>query len=280
MPQLRLALLTTIAMLAFAANSLLCREALAAGHIDASTFTLVRLVSGAAVLTLLMLIKFRGFTLNGNWLAAAALFGYAAAFSFAYVSLSAGTGALLLFGAVQATMIGFGLWTGEQLGRYQVLGASAAIAGLIWLMLPSVEAPPLLSAIIMFAAGICWGVYSLLGRRTIEPTLATAGNFIRALPFAIILFWLTGNTEHTTNLGLAYAIASGALASGLGYALWYAALPALPASSAATIQLSVPILAALGGVLLLDEQLTLRFGLASIAVLGGVALFILSKRRI
>lgn len=279
MSRMRLALLTTMAMLAFAANSLLCREALAAGHIDASSFTLVRLVSGAAVLGFLLLVKFRGVTLGGSWLAAAALFGYAAAFSFAYISLSAGTGALLLFGAVQATMIGYGLWMGELLSPQKMMGAGVAFAGLVWLMLPGIEAPPLLGALTMFAAGVCWGVYSLLGRRSTEATIATAGNFIRAIPFAIILFWLMGDANQVTHLGLAYAVASGAAASGLGYALWYAVLPALPASSAATIQLSVPIIAAFGGVLLLDEQLTLRFVLAAIAVLGGIAVFILSRRR-
>jgi len=279
MSRLRLAFLTLITMLAFAANSLLCREALAAGHIDASSFTLVRIVSGALVLSMLLLIQFRRYTLGGSWLAAAALFGYAAAFSFAYVSLSAGTGALLLFGAVQTTMIGYGLWRGERLSHLQISGAIAASTGLIWLMLPGVEAPPVLGALIMITAGVCWGVYSLLGRNAREPSVATAGNFLRATPFAVILFLLMRDSQPVTNLGLAYAAASGALASGLGYALWYAVLPALPASRAATIQLSVPILAALGGVLFLGETITLRFSLASIAVLGGIALFIMSKPR-
>ncbi|POP52084.1 DMT family transporter [Zhongshania marina] len=279
MSHLRLALLTTTAILAFAANSLLCREALAGGHIDAATFTLVRLIAGAVMLALLLLGKFRRFTMGGSWIAASSLFGYAAAFSFAYISLSAGTGALILFGAVQSTMISYGLWTGERLSSQKVFGASLAFAGLVWLMLPGIEAPPLFAALTMFAAGVFWGLYSLLGKQAIEPTIATAGNFIRAIPFAIILFWLMADAEHTSLLGLVYAVASGALASGLGYALWYAVLPALPATNAATIQLSVPVLAALGGVLFLDEQLTLRFILASILVLGGITLFIKSRHQ-
>jgi len=279
MSRLRLAFLTAMAMLAFAANSLLCREALAKGHIDASSFTLVRVGSGALVLGVLLLIKLRRYSLGGSWLAAAALFGYAAGFSFAYVSLSAGTGALILFGAVQVTMIGFGLWRGERLSGLQIFGGIAASGGLVWLMLPGIKAPPLLGALIMFGAGICWGVYSLLGRRAQEPTIATAGNFMRAVPFAVILFLLTENAAPVTGLGVAYAVASGALASGLGYALWYAVLPTLPATRAATLQLSVPILAACGGMVFLDEVITLRFGFAAMAVLGGIALFIASKQQ-
>ncbi|MDF1764254.1 MAG: DMT family transporter [Oleibacter sp.] len=278
-------LLTTLAMLAFAANSILCREALASGHIGASAFTLLRIVSGAVVLSLLLFInnrcdKQRGqWKLDGSWISAAALFAYAAGFSFAYLKLSTGTGALLLFGAVQITMIAFALWKGERLTLLQLAGATLAAAGLVWLMLPSVESPPLLAALIMVGAGIAWGVYSLLGRGAKNPTEVTAGNFIRAVPFAFILFFMLGQQEHTSAMGVMYAIASGALASGLGYALWYAVLPLLTASTAATVQLSVPIIAALGGVVLLDEAMTLRFILASLAVLGGIALFVLNKRK-
>lgn len=280
MPPLRLLLLSTITMLAFAANSILCRVALAEDHIGAASFTLIRIASGAVFLALLLLIRTRSYRLGGSWLSGAALFGYAAAFSFAYISLSAATGALLLFAAVQATMITYGLWSGERLSARQFIGIAVAFAGLVWLMLPGIEAPPLLGAVIMIGSGVCWGVYSLLGRQVSEPTIATAGNFIRAIPFALLLFLLLGNGENTSSLGLVYAVASGALASGLGYALWYLVLPQLPATSAATIQLSVPIIAALGGVLLLDEAVTLRFALASLAVLGGICLFILSKRRV
>lgn len=278
MSRIQLVLLTTMVMVAFAANSLLCREALAAGHIGASSFTFVRITSGAVMLSLLLLIKFRSYQLGGSWWSAAALFIYAAAFSFSYISLSAGTGALLLFGAVQTTMIVYGLWAGERLTVYQIIGAVAAGGGIVWLMLPGIEAPPLLGAILMLLAGISWGAYSLLGRGAAEPTAATAGNFIRAIPFAIILLVVLGDAQ-VTGVGVAYAVASGALASGMGYALWYSVLPALAATTAATIQLSVPVIAALGGVLFLGEAVTLRFGLASIAVLGGVLLFVASKQK-
>ena len=278
MSRIQLVLLTVMVMVAFAANSLLCREALSVGHIDAASFTFVRIISGAAILSLLLLVKFRRYQLGGSWGSAAALFVYAAAFSFSYISLSAGTGALLLFGAVQTTMIVYGLWLGERLTIYQVVGAVAASGGIVWLMLPGIEAPPLLGATLMLLSGISWGVYSLLGRGTANPTAATAGNFMRAVPFAAILLVVLGNTQMTW-VGVAYAFASGAIASGMGYALWYVVLPALAATTAATIQLSVPVIAAFGGVLLLGEAVTLRFGLASIAVLGGVLLFVASKQK-
>lgn len=278
MSRIQLVLLTAMVMVAFAANSLLCREALSAGHIGAASFTFVRIISGAAILSLLLLVKFRSYQLGGSWWSAAALFVYAAAFSFSYLSLSAGTGALLLFGAVQTTMIVYGLWLGERLTIYQIVGAVAASGGIVWLMLPGIEAPPLLGAILMLLSGVSWGVYSLLGRGTANPTAATAGNFMRAVPFAAILLVVLGNTQ-MTGVGVAYAFTSGAIASGMGYALWYAVLPALAATTAATIQLSVPVIAAFGGVLLLGEAVTLRFGLASIAVLGGVLLFVVSKQK-
>lgn len=266
-------------MCAFAANSLLCREALAAGHMGAASFTLIRVISGALVLGLIFRIRFPQHPFGGSWLSAAALFAYAGAFSYAYVSLSAGTGALLLFGAVQMTMVIFGLWRGERLGSLQVVGMLVAAAGLVWLLLPGVASPPWFGALLMLGAGFAWGLYSLLGRGVHEPTFATAGNFVRAVPFALMLYFLAGGDEQVNGSGVAYAVASGALASGMGYALWYRVLPALPASTAATAQLSVPVLAALGGTLLLGEALTLRFAVASIAVLGGIGMFVLSSRR-
>ena len=280
MSPLRLLLLTTLAMLAFAANSLLCREALASGHIGPASFTLVRVVSGAVVLALLVFGRSGRFRPGGSWLSAAALFGYAAAFSLAYVSLNAATGALLLFAAVQATMIVYGLWSGELLRLRQVVGVLLAAGGLVWLMLPGVSSPPLIGALLMAGAGVCWGVYSLLGRGARAPLVETTGNFLRAVPFALLLFLLIGRSEAVSVHGLVYAMASGAVASGLGYALWYAALPALSATTAATVQLSVPVIAALGGVLLLGESISLRLGLASIAVLGGIALFIARRRAV
>lgn len=277
---LRVVLLTALAMLAFAANSLLCREALATGDIGAAMFTLVRIVSGAVVLGLILLVRFGARRVGGNWGAAVALFGYAAGFSYAYLSLGAATGALLLFGAVQLSMIAYGLWIGERFTLRQAIGIVAAAAGLTWFLLPGVESPPLLGAVLMLAAGLSWGVYSLLGRGAGDPTVATAGNFIRAVPMALVLAVLLGGAEPVSASGIGYAVASGALASGLGYAIWYAALPSLRATTAATVQLSVPILAALGGVVFLGEALTLRFGLAALAVLGGIGLFVLGRAKV
>lgn len=275
---LRLVILTSVTMLAFAANSLFCREALASGSIGAASFTLIRIASGALVLGLIASRQIRASGLGGNWLSAAALFGYAVAFSFAYNSLSAGTGALLLFGAVQITMILYGLWAGERINRKQVLGAMLAGGGLVWLVLPGVSAPPLVGALLMFAAGVSWGIYSLLGRGTKRPTLATAGNFIRAVPMALLPLVLLTHSQNISITGIGYAVASGALASGLGYALWYSVLPSLSALTAATVQLSVPIIAAFGGFIWLGEAMTTRLLLASIAVLGGIALFVMSKQ--
>ncbi|QYJ90774.1 DMT family transporter [Shewanella halotolerans] len=277
-PWIRLLLLTSVTMLAFAANSLFCREALASGSIGAASFTLIRIASGALVLGILVSPHIRTSGLGGNWLSASALFGYAVAFSFAYNSLSAGTGALLLFGAVQITMILYGLWSGERINRKQMVGALMAGGGLVWLVLPGVSAPPLIGAMLMIIAGVSWGVYSLLGRGTKRPTLATAGNFIRAVPMALVPFALLANLETISAAGIGYAVASGAFASGLGYALWYLVLPSLSAVTAATVQLSVPIIAAFGGFIWLDEALTSRLLLASIAVLGGIALFVMSKQ--
>lgn len=279
---MRLILLTTLVMIAFAANSLLCREALASGAIGPASFTLIRLGSGALCLWLLVGVQRRRWAVGGSWAGALALFAYAAAFSFAYLSLSAGTGALLLFGAVQITMIGAGLARGERLGGWQLLGSIIAVGGLAWLLWPGVQAPSWLGAGLMIVAGVAWGAYSLLGRGGGDPTVATAGNFIRSLPIAVLLLAGTlasGTVETLAASGIWLAVASGALASGLGYALWYAVLPRLQATTAATVQLSVPVIAALGGILWLGEALSLRFGLAAVAVLGGIAVFILGRRR-
>tara|TARA_R100000306_G_scaffold62400_1_gene69504 strand:+ start:12383 stop:13219 length:837 start_codon:yes stop_codon:yes gene_type:complete len=273
-----LQLTTFVAMLAFAGNSLLCRLALADGLIDAATFTLVRLTSGAVMLVALVSWKRRSVTVGGSWSSASALFVYAASFSFAYVSLSAATGALLLFGAVQATMIGYGLWLGEKLTSRQVMGALLAVAGLLILMLPGLQAPPLLGSILMLMAGIAWGVYSLRGRGIGNPTFITMGNFVRAVPMAAVLSVLFIQDIEAEWSGVGFAVASGALASGAGYAIWYAVLPHLRAVTAATVQLSVPVLAAIGGVVFLAEPITVRLGIASVAILGGVALVIWSKR--
>ncbi|RQO84204.1 DMT family transporter [Acidovorax sp. FJL06] len=270
----RLIALTGLAMLAFAGNSLLCRAALRHTPIDAATFTTVRLVSGAIALWLLVALRRKQAWQAGNWLSALALFVYAAGFSYAYLSLPAATGALLLFGAVQATMIGHGLWRGERFTRTQLLGLVLALGGVAALLLPGASAPPMAGATLMLTAGIAWGIYSLRGRGTGDPTGTTAGNFLRAAPMALCLSALTPGHADWDLAGLGLAIASGALASGLGYALWYAALPGLRATQSATVQLSVPVLAALGAIGLLGEPLTLHLVLTSMAVLGGIALVI------
>ena len=274
----RIISLTSLAMVAFAGNSLLCRQALKHTAIDPASFTAIRLISGALILWLLTRMKQSSPAGKGSWPSALALFAYAAGFSFAYVSLSAGSGALLLFGAVQATMIGYGLWKGERLRTFQTLGVLLALGGLVGLLLPGLSAPPLLGATLMIAAGIAWGIYSLRGKGAGDPTMVTAGNFMRAVPITIILSLLMLDFASVDSAGFYYAVASGALASGLGYAIWYTVLPALRNTSAATVQLSVPVIAALGGIVFLGEPITLRLALASVAILGGIALVIVQKR--
>ena len=278
MSKLRIVGLVALAMIAFAGNSLLCRLALKHTTIDAASFTTIRLLSGAVMLWLV--VRMRGGTRAGagNWLSALALFAYAAGFSYAYLSLSAASGALLLFGAVQATMISHGLWQGERPRWQQVVGLVLAFGGLVGLLLPGLSAPPLQGAVLMLGAGVAWGIYSLRGRGAGDATRVTAGKFLRAVPIAAALSLLMMGGTALDKAGLLYAIASGALASGLGYAIWYTALPALKATNAATIQLSVPVIAAVGGVIFLGEAITLRLALASMAILGGIALVILERR--
>jgi drug/metabolite transporter (DMT)-like permease len=222
-------------------------------------------------------VRMRVFCLgNGNWMSALALFTYAAAFSFAYVNLLAGTGALLLFGAVQATMILWGLHKGERLDAIQITGLVVAVTGLVILVFPGLSAPPLIGSILMLGAGVAWGVYSLRGKGVQNPASVTAGNFVRAVPFSVIVWIFFLPWAHVDPAGVGYAIISGVIASGLGYVIWYSALPGLRAASAATVQLSVPVLAATGGILLLGESITLRYVLASVAVLGGIALVVVT----
>ena len=278
MSSIRILVLTVLAMIAFAGNSLLCRLALKDTAIDAASFTAVRLCSGAAVLWLLARIRGEARSGSGNWISALALFAYAACFSFAYISLPAASGALLLFGAVQATMIGHGLWRGERLRLPQLAGLVLAGGGLVGLFLPGLSAPPLQGSVLMLGAGVAWGIYSLRGRGAGDATRVTAGNFLRAVPIAAVLSVLMVTSTSLDRAGLGYAVASGALASGLGYAIWYTALPGLKATTAASVQLSVPVIAALGGVMFLGESVTLRLALASFAILGGIALVILEKR--
>jgi drug/metabolite transporter (DMT)-like permease len=275
---MRVFLLTSLAMIAFAGNSLLCRQALKHTSIDAASFTSIRIIAGAAALWLIVLVRGGTRNASGSWSSAFALFAYAAGFSFAYLSLSAGTGALFLFGAVQATMIAYGLWTGERLRWRQIAGLVVALGGLVGLLLPGLTAPPLQGAVLMIGAGVAWGVYSLRGKGGGDPTAVTAGNFLRAVAFAAALSVAMLPWASLDVAGVGYAIASGALASGMGYAIWYTALRELKATVAATVQLSVPIIAAAGGILFLDEAVTLRLVIAALAILGGIALVIVENR--
>jgi drug/metabolite transporter (DMT)-like permease len=268
----RLAFFTLLAMTAFAGNSLLCRLALKHTGIDAASFTSIRIISGGLVLWLIVWIRGNGISQSGNWKSALALFAYAAGFSFAYISLPAGTGALLLFGAVQATMITYGLRCGERLSIRQICGLIFAFSGLIGLVLPGLSAPPLRGSLLMLGAGIAWGIYSLRGKGAGDPTSVTAGNFVRAIPFALALSVAMISQRSLDTPGFLYAVASGALASGVGYAIWYTAIRGLKATNAATVQLSVPVIAAVGGIVFLDELITLRLIIASMAILGGIAL--------
>ena len=270
--------ITTLAMIAFAGNSLLCRAALKATQIDAATFTTVRIVAGAVTLWLIVRMRRGAAAGSGTWASAFWLFAYAAGFSFAYITLTAATGALLLFGAVQATMMGYALWKGERWKPIQVAGLAAAFAGLAGLLLPGASAPSPFGAALMIFAGISWGVYSLRGRGAGDATRVTAGNFARAVPFAIAVSLAMLGGLSIDWMGIGYAIASGAIASGIGYAIWYTALPHLKAGTAATVQLSVPVIAAVGGVLLLGEPITIRLLACSAAILGGIAVVIAARR--
>jgi drug/metabolite transporter (DMT)-like permease len=232
------------------------------------------------MLALLVRLNRRSSADAGNWPSALALFVYAAGFSFAYVRLSAATGALLLFAAVQATMITYGVWKGERLRRLQLVGFVLALGGLVGLMLPGLAAPPLGSALLMLGAGTAWGIYSLRGKGAGDPTAVTAGNFVRSVPITVALSLLMLNHVSLDRAGMAYAVLSGALASSIGYAIWYRVLPAMKATHAATVQLSVPVIAALGGIVVLGESISVRAVLASMAILGGIALVILEKQAV
>ena len=268
-------------MFAFAANSLLCRLALAEGLIDAATFTSVRIIAGAVTLGFIVLLRKRTHErLSTNWRTVAMLFTYMVFFSFAYLSLSAGTGALLLFGSVQLTMFVVALREGEQFPLLSWGGFALALLGLIFLVLPGVTAPNPLGAILMTVAGIAWGAYSLMGRNVADPLEATAKNFLYSGPLVLMVSLFCLPEFSSSYGGLALAIASGAVTSGCGYVIWYAALPGLTATRAATVQLSVPVIAAFGGILLLSEVITPRLLLASAATLGGVAIVLVQRSEI
>ncbi|MCW5959578.1 MAG: DMT family transporter [Pyrinomonadaceae bacterium] len=273
--------LTIFALVAFAFNSILCRLALGTEAIDAASFTGVRLLSGAFVLLIIYNLSSnkRAESRKGNWLSAFFLFAYAVCFSFAYVSLSTATGALILFGSVQATMLISAVFSGERPGILEWTGFSVAVGGLVYLVFPGLSAPPLLFSILMMFAGIAWGFYTLRGRGSEDPLGETAGNFMRSLPFMMVAFLPFVFRIDLSSKGMMLAVLSGAVASGIGYSVWYTALRYHTASRAAILQLSVPAIAALGGVVFMDEILSMRLIAASTLILGGIAIAVSSKRQ-
>jgi drug/metabolite transporter (DMT)-like permease len=280
-PRFLAAIYTSLAMVAFASNSLLNRLALGRDSIDAVSYTTVRLVSGAITLWLISSLQKKSSEpkIRGNWISAAMLFLYAIAFSFAYLSLSAGTGALILFGMVQVTMILMALRSGERPQPLEWLGLLLALGGLVYLVLPGLEAPPFLGSVLMMLAGIAWGIYSLRGRGSSSPLADTTGNFIRAVPFILAILLVSLKGVRLSQTGILLAMLSGAVASGVGYVIWYADLRRLTATRAAIVQLSVPVLAAWGGVALLAEDISLRLILAAVLILGGIGLAITGRRK-
>jgi drug/metabolite transporter (DMT)-like permease len=273
---LQTASLTAAALVAFAANSLLCRLALGAAQIDAASYTSLRLLSGAATLWAILALSGRSSRAKeaGSWVSAAMLYLYAIAFSFAYLTLDAGTGALLLFGAVQATMILAAFIEGHRPHVLEWVGLVGAFAGLVYLVSPDIGAPAPFGSLLMVVAGVAWGIYSLRGRASGDPVAVTAANFARAVPFAVVISLLMLPDLQITVRGAWLAVASGTVASGMGYVVWYAALKGLTTTRAAVVQLAVPVFAAIGGVLMLSEDITYRLVISSIAILGGLAVAI------
>lgn len=271
-------LLAVLALVAFAANSVLCRLALGDAAIDPASYTLVRLFAGAIALALIALFSRRpSSTRSGaSWTSAAMLFLYAASFSFAYISLSTGVGALILFASVQITMVGIGLYRGERPQPSEWVGLFIALIGLIYLVSPGMTAPPPVGSALMATAGFAWGIYSLKGRGAMDPVRTTTANFLRAAPIALATLFLWLSNLKITPPGLFLAVISGAVTSGIGYVIWYAALKGLTATRAATVQLSVPVIAAFGGVVFLSEEISLRLLLSAVAILGGVGLAVSS----
>lgn len=278
--------LTIFALIAFAANSVLCRLALGQGAIDAAAFTAIRITSGAVLLLTLFWLQnlktrseSQSSKTHGSWLSAGMLFLYAAPFSFAYLTLDTGTGALILFGAVQITMILTALLQGNKLHYLEWVGLITAFAGFVYLVLPGVSAPPLEGFLLMSLAGLGWGLYTVRGKGSKNPLADTTFNFARAVPFAILLLVLALKHMHVSTSGILLAVASGAIASGIGYTIWYMALRGLSTSQAAVVQLSVPIIAAFGGVIFVAESITIRLIVASILILGGIGLVVLGKNK-
>ena len=272
-------LVTVCALVAFAANSVLCRYALGTGAIDAAGFTSIRLVSGAVALFLIFRLRIKHLptTTKGSWFAGFMLFLYAITFSYAYIDLDTGTGALILFGAVQITMLCLSIIKGNRLLITEWFGVAIACVGLIYLVLPGVSAPSALGFLLMTTAGIAWGVYTLKGRGSENPLADTAYNFLRTLPLVIILVIITFRDFHLTAHGASLAIVSGSITSGVGYTIWYIALRNLTATQAAVAQLSVPVIAALGGVIFMAELITFRMSISSTMILGGILLVVMGR---
>ncbi len=270
MTRSRLIVLTTLTMIAFAGNSVLCRMALKETAIDAASFTSVRLLSAAFMLWLLMRWQKQAPLQHGSWRSALSLFIYAVTLSFAYRTINTGAGALMLFGAVQATMILAGFIAGERMSKLQGMGFAAAMLGLVILVSPGVEAPSVVDSMLMLASGIAWGIYSLWGRGQSNPAAATAGNFLRAAPMTVALSLIALPWLQLDGHGLFYAALSGAVTSALGYILWYRVLQQMSAMTASTVQLSAPLLATLGGIGILSEAITFDLVIASLLILGGI----------
>jgi drug/metabolite transporter (DMT)-like permease len=271
--------LTTLTMIAFASNSLLNRLALGQNTIDAASYTSIRLISGAVMLFVIAALQRKNEQpiLRGSWISAAFLFLYAITFSFAYLSLTTGTGALILFGSVQVTMIVAALRGGERPHTLEWIGLFLALGGLVYLVFPGLAAPSPFGSILMMTAGIAWGFYSIRGRGSLNPLADTAGNFIYAVPMVLSIRLLTLNNIHLSTNGIWLATLSGAVASGVGYVIWYTALRGLTTTRAAIVQLSVPVIAAWSGVVILSEAVSRRLFLAGALILGGIALAVLSR---
>jgi drug/metabolite transporter (DMT)-like permease len=276
---LRAIVYTSITLLAFAGNSILCRMALRDGAIDPASFTSIRLLSGAVALLLIVRLTSRDSSIrdHGGWTSAFVLFLYAICFSYAYISLSAGAGALILFGFVQGTMIAMALWAGDRPNISEWLGWALAFGGLVWLLVPGIEAPPALGTSLMALAGIAWGVYSIRGREETNALVSTCSNFVYSIAFVVILSAITYTSADMTKRGILLAVISGAITSGVGYVIWYAALNYLRAMQAALVQLSVPAIAAVGGVMLLAEPISLRLLISGVLILGGISLALVQK---
>jgi len=272
-------LYTTIALLAFAANSVICRYALKDHAIDPGMFTTIRLISGALILVILVFVskERRKEKSKGSWVSAAMLFLYAAAFSFAYVSLETGIGALIIFGVVQITMISSSIISGYKLSLIEWFGIILALSGFLYLLLPGASAPSLTGFLLMTLSGIGWGIYSLRGKKSKHPLVDTAYNFLRSIPFLILILYFLAQESNFTTEGVLLALLSGIVTSGLGYTIWYLALRGLNSIQASIVQLLVPVLAAIGGVIFIGEIISFRLTASSLMILGGILLLILKK---